>query len=123
MATMKHKHGTVLQTGVSDSGISGAHSQTSGRNAAGDLKIYHDKDGNDLSVYVSDPHVEMTFEAVLEASVVDKEIGDPITINNKNYVVTQWNVSESNDDVKKVSIGVRSTDITVTSPAPAGQGS
>ena len=86
-----------------------------GRQAAGELKIYRDEDGEDISVYVADPHQELSFEAVLASNVADKEICEPITINGHNFLVTEWRVSESNDDVKKVSIKARSTDITAGS--------
>ena len=117
MASMVHKAGTALQTGATDTGITGLHTQTSGRNAAGELRIIRDKDGVDLSAYVTDPHDEMSFEAVMAANVADKGIGDIVTISTKNYFVTQWQVTESNEDVKKVSIGLRST----TLSAPAAQ--
>lgn len=100
--------GTTLQTGVTSSGISGVHEQSSGKNAGGDLKYYYDKDGDMLSVYVWDQHDEYSFEALLETSVADKDIGDTITINSQTCVVTQWNVTERNDDVKRVSIAARS---------------
>ena len=100
--------GTTLQTGVTSSGISGVHEQSSGKNAGGDLKYYYDKDGDMLSVYVWDQHDEYSFEALLETSVTDKDIGDTITINSQTCVVTQWNVTERNDDVKRVSIAARS---------------
>ena len=100
--------GTTLQTGVTSSGISGVHEQSSGKNAGGDLKYYYDKNGDMLSIYVWDQHDEYSFEALLETSVPDKKIGDTITINSQTCVVTQWNVTERNDDVKRVSIAARS---------------
>lgn len=114
MAALVKKAGVELQTGATDSGISGAYTQTSGREAAGELKIYRDEDGEDISAYVADPHKELSFEAVLASTVADKEIGDPITIDGHSFLVTQWRVTESNNDVKKVSIGARSTDITAS---------
>ena len=108
--------GTALQTGVTPTGISGVHEQTSGKNAGGELKYYYDKDGDMLSIYTWDKHQEYSFEALLETSVTDKEIGDTITINEETCVVTQWNVTERNDDVKRVAIAARSCpDITVSS--------
>lgn len=122
MAAMTHKAGTALKTGATSTGITGVHTQTSGKSAAGELDIIHDEAGADLSAYVKDPHDELSFEAVLEATVVDKEIGDVITIGSgatvKKYLVTQWNVTESNADVKKVSIGLRST--TLSAPTSGG---
>lgn len=100
--------GTALQTGVEATGISGVHEQSSGHNAGGELKYYYDKDGDMLSVYVWDQHDEYSFEALLETTVTDKAIGDTITVNGETCVVTQWNVTASNDDVKRVSIAARS---------------
>ena len=67
-------------------------------------------------MYVADPHEEQSFEAVMEADAEDKEIGDLVTVNNTKYVVTQWEVNEVNDDVKRVSIGLRTVDATLTVP-------
>lgn len=100
--------GTALQTGVTASGISGVHEQSGGKNAAGELKFYYDKNYNMISVYTADKHKEYSFEALMESAVVDKEIGDSITINGTTCVVTRWDVTERNDDVKRVSIAARS---------------
>lgn len=104
---MQKKLGTTLQTGVTASGISGVHEQSSTKSSAGELKVYKDKDGNDISVYVVDKHKEYSIEAILQTSVSDKDIGDTVTIAGITGVVTKWDVSESNEDVKKVSIGIR----------------
>ena len=119
---MEKALGTALQTGVDATGISGVHEQSSGRNAAGELKYYYDAEGDMLSIYTWDKHDEYSFEALLETSVPDKEIGDTITINEETCVVTQWNVTGRNDDVKRVAIGVRSCpDLTATAPAGNSQ--
>ncbi len=115
MAAMVHKAGTALQTGATDTGISGVHTQTSGKSAAGELKIIRDNTGADLSAYVKDPHDEMSFEAVLAADVADQDIGDIVTIAGGSYMVTKWDKTESNEDIKKVSIGVRSTTLQAAS--------
>lgn len=99
--------GTTLQTGVTASGVSGVHEQSGGRSAGGELKFYYDKNYNMIAVYTADKHKEYSFEALLETSVVDKEKGDPITINDTLCVVTLWDVTERNDDVKRVSISAR----------------
>ena len=104
---MEKALGTALQTGVDATGISGVHEQTSGKNAAGEIKYYYDAEGDMLSIYTWDKHDEYSFEALLETSVEDKEIGDSITINEETCVVTQWYVSARNDDVKRVTIGAR----------------
>lgn len=110
---MEKALGAALQTGVDASGISGVHEQSSGKNAGGELKYYYDKDYNMLSIYTADKHTEYSFEALLETTVEDKEIGDTITINDTTCVVTQWNVTARNDDVKRVTIGARTVpDIT-----------
>lgn len=120
MATMVHKAGTALQTGATASPVANTHTQSDSRNAAGELVILHDKDGADLSAYVTDPHKEMSFEAVLEASVEDKEIGDVVTAGQATYLVTEWRVTESNQDVKRVSIGLRSTTLSAPSTGTGG---
>ena len=107
MAAMTHKLGAELQTGATASPVDGTYTQSSRRSAGGDLRIIHDEDGADLAVYVTDPHTEQSFEAVLGANTADKEIGDVVD----GKVVTQWEVTESNEDVKRVSIGLRSVDI------------
>lgn len=104
---MEKSLGADLQTGVDASGISGVHEQSSGKNAAGELKYYYDKDYNMLAIYTVDKHKEYSFEALIETTVPDKDIGDMITINDTTCVVTQWNVTARNDDVKRVSIGAR----------------
>jgi hypothetical protein len=110
---MVHKAGTALATGATATGITGVYTQTSGRNAAGELKFIHDETGADLAVYVTDPHKELSFEAVFAATVADHDIGDVVTVGTggdaRKYIVTQWDVTESNEDVKKVSIGLRPT--------------
>ena len=60
-----------------------------------------------LSIYTVDKHKEYSFEALLETTVPDKDIGDTISINDTTCVVTQWNVTARNDDVKRVAIGAR----------------
>lgn len=111
MASMVKKQGAELQTGATSTGITGLYTQTSGRSAGGELKIYRDETGADISIYVSDPRTEYTFEAVIATNCPDKEIGDLVQINNMSCVVTAWEVTESNEDVKKVRIGVRTSDL------------
>ena len=118
MPTMEHKAGTELQTGATSTGIAGVHTQSSGKNAGGELKIIHDANGAELAAYAIDPHTEMTFVAVLASGVADREIGDIIIIGEQRYLVKAWNVTESNEDVKKVSISVRSTSLSVAASAP-----
>ena len=128
MAIMVHKAGTALQTGASASPVTGTHTQSDTKSSAGELKFYYKADGSDLSVYVADPHKELSFEAVIETTVADKEIGDPISVTTgegssavtAKYIVTQWQVTETNNDVKKVSIGLRST--TLDAPTTQQQG-
>lgn len=128
MAVMKHKAGTALKTGATESPVTGTHTQSDTISAAGELKFYYKADGTDLAVYVANPHKELSFDAVIEATVEDKEIGDLITVTTGEgaaavtlkYIVTKWDVTESNDDVKKVSIGLRST--TLDAPAQNGGG-
>lgn len=115
---MEKALGAALQTGVDATGIPGVHEQSSGKNAGGELKYYYDKDGDMLSIYTWDKHSEYNFEALLETTVADKAIGATITINGETCVVTQWNVTARNDDVKRVTIGARTCpDISNSNPA------
>ena len=120
---MTKKLGTALQTGVDASGISGIHEQSGGRNAGGETKIYNDKDGNPISVYLEDGHIQYSWTALMESSVTDKEKGDPITVDNNQCFVTQWDVTMQNDDVKRVNIGARTIDIVVSQGSGGSQGS
>lgn len=108
MAMVK-KLGTALATGVTASGVTGVHEQTGSKRAGGEFKTYYDKDGNEISVYVFDDHKEYSWTALIETSVADKSIGDSIAIDGETdpCLVTQWEVSEQNDDVKRVNIGAR----------------
>ncbi len=104
---MEKKLGKNLQTGVSASGLGGVHEQSATKSAAGELKVFKDRTGKDISVYVVDKHKEYSFEAILESSVEDRQIGDSVSLGGVSGVVTKWDVTESNEDVKKVSIGIR----------------
>ena len=104
---MEKKLGVELATGVTATGITGVHEQSATKSKKGETKVYKDKDGNDISVYVTDKHDEYSFEALLESSVDDMEIGDTTTIGGITGVVTQWDIVEKNDDVKLVRGGIR----------------
>ena len=105
---MEHKAGVQLQTGVTPSGVSGVHEQTATKSAKGELKVFKDKDGKDISVYATDKHDEYSFEALLETDVEDHEIGDgPFQIGGISGYITQWDVVEKNDDAKLVRGGLR----------------
>ena len=99
--------GTDLATGVTATGIDGIHEQSATKSAKGELKTYKDKDGNDIAVYATDKHNEYSFEALLESSVADKEVGDTTTIGGVTGVITQWDIVEKNDDVKLVRGAIR----------------
>jgi hypothetical protein len=114
---MVKKLGAALQTGVTASGISGVHEQTGSKRAGGEFKTYYDKDGNEISVYTFDDHKEYSWTALIETTVADKSIGDSISIDGETdpCLVTQWEVTEQNDDVKRVNIGARTfPDITAS---------
>ena len=112
---MTKKLGATLQTGVTASGITGLHEQTGSHSAGGELKTFYDKDGNEVSVYIFDDHTEYRWTALMESSVTDKEKGDPITVGTASCYVEEWEVSESNDDVKRVNITARTTTLTAGS--------
>ena len=104
---MEHKLGTQLATGVTSTGIAGIHEQSATKSAKGETKVFKDKDGNDISVYVTDKHDEYSFEALIESSAEDREVGDQATIGGVTGVITQWDIVEKNDDVKLVRGAVR----------------
>ena len=104
---MEKKLGKELSTGVTATGLSGIHEQSATKSSKGEIKVYKDKDGNDISVYVTDKHDEYSFEALIESSVEDKEVGDQATIGGVTGVITQWDVVEKNDDVKLVRGAIR----------------
>lgn len=99
--------GKELATGVTATGLTGVHEQSATKSAKGETKVYKDKDGNDIAVYVTDKHDEYSFEALLESTVEDKEIGETTTIGGVTGVVTQWDIVEKNDDVKLVRGAIR----------------
>lgn len=104
---MEKVMGTALATGVTATGITGVHEQSATKSAKGETKVYKDKDGNDIAVYVTDKHDEYSFEALLESTIDDKEIGETTTIGGVTGVVTQWDIVEKNDDVKLVRGAIR----------------
>lgn len=105
--SMEKVLGKTLATGVTATGLTGVHEQTATRSAKGETKVYKDKDGKDIAVYTTDKHDEYSFEALIESSVEDKEIGATTTIGSVTGVVTQWDVVEKNDDVKLVRGAIR----------------
>lgn len=112
---MTKKLGTTLQTGVTASGVSGVHEQTGGHSAGGELSPFYDKDGNEISVYIFDDHTEYRWTALMESSVTDKKKGDLITVGTTQCYVLEWEVTESNNDVKRVNISARTTTLTAGS--------
>lgn len=112
---MTKKLGATLQTGVTASGISGVHEQTGGKSAGGELQTFYDKDGNEVSVYIFDDHTEYRWTAIMESSVTDKKKGDTITVGSSTCYVMEWEVTEANNDVKRVNITARTTTLTAGS--------
>jgi len=102
------KLGTNLQTGVTDPNIEGIHAQSSTITRLGEIKEYKDKDGKPLAVYVSDAdRQEVSIEALIESSAPDYQKGDPATIAGIDGIIVDYKVIESNEDVKKVQMTVR----------------
>ena len=108
---MTKKLGTALQTGVTASGVSGVHEQTGEKSAGGELQTFYDKDGNEVSVYLFDDHTEYRWTALMESTVTDKKKGDTITVGTATCYVLEWNVTEANNDVKRVNISARTTSL------------
>ena len=122
---MTKKLGATLQTGDTASGITGVHEQTGGHSAGGELQTFYDKDGNEISVYLFDEHTEYRWTAIMEPTVTDKKKGDPITVGTEQCYVQEWEVTEANNDVKRVNITARTTTLTAgsgTSQSGSGTG-
>lgn len=118
---MTKKLGATLQTGVTASGITGVHEQTGGHSAGGELQTFYDKDGNEVSVYIFDDHTEYRWTAIMESSVTDKKKGDPITVGTTQCYVLEWEVTEANNDVKRVNITARTTTLTAAAQSSTPQ--
>ena len=112
---MTKKLGATLQTGVTASGVSGVHEQTGGHSAGGELQTFYDKDGNEVSVYIFDDHTEYRWTAIMESAVTDKKKGDTLTVGTATCYVEEWEVTEANNDVKRVNITARTTTLTAGS--------
>ena len=104
---MEKALGRDLASGVTATGLSGVHEQSATKSSKGETKVYKDKDGNDIAVYITDKHDEYSFEALIETSAEDKAIGETTTIGGVTGVVTQWDIVEKNDDVKLVRGAIR----------------
>ena len=95
---LEHKAGTELKTGISVAVSGTGLEQTVTKSAKGDFKVFKDKDGKEVSLYVTGKHGEYSFETLLEADAEDMEVGDGITVGGKTYYVMTWDVVEKNDD-------------------------
>ena len=104
---LEHKAGTELKTGVSDAVAGTGLEQTVTKSAKGEFKVFKDKDGKEVSLYVTGKHGEYSFETLLEADAEEKDVGDEITIGSKTYYVMTWDVVEKNDDAQLVRGTVR----------------
>ena len=104
---LEHKAGTELKTGISDAVAGTGLEQTVTKSAKGEFKVFKDKDGKEVSLYVTGKHGEYSFETLLEADAEDMEVGDGITVSGKTYYVRTWDVIEKNDDAQLVRGTVR----------------
>ena len=95
---LEHKAGTELKTGISEAVSGTGLEQTVTKSAKGEFKVFKDKDGKEVSLYVTGKHGEYSFETLLEADAEDMEVGDGITVSGKTYYVMTWDVIEKNDD-------------------------
>lgn len=105
---MEKAKGVDLQFGVTSSGLGGVLEQSSNRSKLGEIKEYKDRDGNTVSAYVTGKgREEVSFEALIQTSAEDFDVGDTATIMGKSGVVTKYEIIESNEDVKKISMTIR----------------
>ena len=105
--SMEHVAGIELKTGISDAVAGTNLEQSVTKSAKGELKPFKDKDGKEVSVYVTGKHGEYSFETFLESDSDEKDVGDPISIGGKIYYVLSWDVVEKNDDAQLVRGTVR----------------
>ena len=105
--SLEHKAGTELKTGISDAVAGTGLEQNVTKSAKGEFKVFKDKDGKEVSLYVTGKHGEYSFETLLEADAEEKDVGDEITIGQKKYYVMTWDIVEKNDDAQLVRGTVR----------------
>ena len=106
---MTLKAGTALKFGAPE--VSVGINQSGTTTAGGDLRVYKDHNGNDISIYLNDDHTEATFDALLEASATMKKIGDEFSIGDVSGRITAWTINWSNEEVARVSGTIRTYDI------------
>ena len=110
MSSPINKAGKVLRFGVPN--VTGCIAQNATNVSGGELRVYKDENGNDISLYVFDKHKEATFDGLLEADQALKEIGDEITIGEVTGRITAWQVQWHNEEVARVSGTIRTYDLT-----------
>ena len=118
---LEHKAGTELKTGISDEVAGTGLEQTVTKSAKGELKVFKDKDGKEVSLYVTGKHGEYSFETLLDSDAEEMDVGDEITVGAKTYYVMTWDVVEKNDDAQLVRGTVRDfPDITSSNSGGGG---
>jgi len=103
--------GATLETGVTESGLDNVLEQGASVKKLGEIKEYKDKDGAVKSVYKTSDceRREVTFDVILkENAATNIKVGQTMKLNNgEDVVVTAFEITESNDDVKKARMTVR----------------
>ena len=99
--------GKQLKTGISHDVVGNDLEQSVTNSSKGELKVFKDKDGKEVSVYATGKHHEYQFEALLDADAPEKDVGDQLTTGSGTYYVLSWDVIEKNDDAQLVRGTVR----------------
>lgn len=99
--------GKQLKTGISHGVVGNNLEQSVTSSAKGELKVFKDKEGKEVSVYSTGKHHEYQFEALLDADADEKNVGDKLITSSGTYYVLSWDVVEKNDDAQLVRGTVR----------------
>lgn len=107
--SMRKVAGTALRFGVPET--EGCIAQSGSKTAGGELKVYKDENGNDISLYLNDEHTQATVDGLLTADQAAKSIGDQVTICGVTGYVTAWTIQWQNEEVARVNGSIRTYDI------------
>lgn len=107
--SMRKVAGRSLRFGVPET--DGCVAQSGSKSAGGELRVYKDENGNDMSLYLNDEHTEATVDGLLEADQADKSIGDQVTLCGVSGYITAWSVQWQNEEVARVNGSIRTYNI------------
>jgi len=108
--SMEKVLGDELEADVTQSGLDNVLEQGATVKGLGEVKEYKDFEGKVKSVYKTSDYdrKEYTFDVILKKGAsTDITVGHQMKINDEDVVVTAFEVTESNEDVKKARMTVR----------------